>query len=187
MEKLIFRGAQVLLDGRLTETDVRIAQGRIDAVGRGLDGGDVMRVEGYLLPGLIDEHIHGIAGHDTMDGVQAVLGMAKQLVRHGVTSFLPTTMNSGIEPTRASLAGVAAAMRENVDGADIPGAHMEGPFLCEKYKGAQDARANLAPSVENFARLTGADASIVRLITLAPELPGAEDFIRTVRGVGYRL
>ena len=80
MEKLIFRGAQVLLDGRLTETDVRIAQGRIDAVGRGLDGGDVMRVEGYLLPGLIDEHIHGIAGHDTMDGVQAVLGMAKQLV-----------------------------------------------------------------------------------------------------------
>lgn len=184
MEKLIFRGAQVLLDGRLTETDVRIAQGRIDAVGRGLDGGDVMRVEGYLLPGLIDEHIHGIAGHDTMDGVQAVLGMAKQLVRHGVTSFLPTTMNAGIEPTRASLAGVAAAMRENVDGADIPGAHMEGPFLCEKYKGAQDARANLAPSVENFARLTGEDASIVRLITLAPELPGAEDFIRWAAGRG---
>ena len=184
MEKLIFRGAQVLLDGRLTETDVRIAQGRIDAVGRGLDGGDVMRVEGYLLPGLIDEHIHGIAGHDTMDGAQAVLGMAKQLVRHGVTSFLPTTMNAGIEPTRASLAGVAAAMRENVDGADIPGAHMEGPFLCEKYKGAQDARANLAPSVENFARLTGEDASIVRLITLAPELPGAEDFIRWAAGRG---
>ena len=184
MDRIIFRGAQVLLDGRLTETDVRIAQGRIDAVGRGLDGGDVVRVEGYLLPGLIDEHIHGIAGHDTMDGAQAVLGMARQLVRHGVTSFLPTTMNAGIEPTRAALAGVAAAMRENADGAGIPGAHMEGPFLCEKYKGAQDARANLAPSVENFEKLTGEDAGIVRLITLAPELPGAEEFIRWAAGKG---
>ena len=184
MDRIIFRGAQVLLDGRLTETDVRIAQGRIDAVGRGLDGGDVVRVEGYLLPGLIDEHIHGIAGHDTMDGAQAVLGMARQLVRHGVTSFLPTTMNAGIEPTRAALAGVAAAMRENAGGADIPGAHMEGPFLCEKYKGAQDARANLAPSMENFEKLTGEDACIVRLITLAPELPGAEEFIRWAAGKG---
>ena len=184
MDRIIFRGAQVLLDGRLTETDVRIAQGRIDAVGRGLDGGDVVRVEGYLLPGLIDEHIHGIAGHDTMDGAQAVLGMARQLVRHGVTSFLPTTMNAGIEPTRAALAGVAAAMRENADGAGIPGAHMEGPFLCEKYKGAQDARANLAPSVENFSKLTGEDAGSVRRITLAPELPGAEEFIRWAAGKG---
>lgn len=184
MDKIILRGAQVLVDGQWTENDVRIAQGKIDAVGRGLDGGDVMRVEGLLLPGLIDEHIHGIAGHDTMDGAQAVLGMARQLVRHGVTSFLPTTMNAGIAPTRAALAGVRAAMCENAEGANIPGAHMEGPFLCEKYKGAQDARANLLPSAENFEKLTGEDVDIVRLVTLAPELPGAETFIRWATGRG---
>ena len=64
----------------------------------------------------------------------------------------------------------------------IIGAHMEGPFLGEKYKGAQDARANLLPTVQNFELLTKDCAEAVRLITIAPELEGAEEVIEVLKG-----
>ena len=184
MEIMILRGAQVLVDDAFVEADVAVENGQIAGVGTGLEG-DVLKVSGYLVPGLIDEHIHGIYGNDTMYGAQAVQGMAQRLVRHGVTSFLPTTMTAGVEATHAALMGVREAMQDNRDGACIVGAHMEGPFLGEKYKGAQNARANLLPGVENFERLTEGCADVVRLITIAPELEGAEDFVRyaVARGI----
>lgn len=177
MEKLVIKGAQVLVDDAFIEADVAIENGKIAGIGRDLQG-DAMYVSGYLVPGFIDEHIHGIYGNDTMYGAQAVKGMAQRLVQHGVTGFLPTTMTAGIEATNAALNGVAQAMQDNADGACIIGAHMEGPFLGEKYKGAQDARANLLPSAENFERLTAGCGDIVRLITIAPELDGAQEFVR---------
>ncbi len=184
MERFVLRGAQVLYGGSFGEMDVAVEGGRIAQVGQRLNG-DVLRVEGYLLPGLIDEHIHGICGSDAMQGAQAVEAMSRSLVRHGVTSFLPTTMNAGVEETRAAVEGAKEVMRAGSPGAFVAGVHMDGPFLGEKYRGAQDSRANLPPSMENFARLAGGAADVVRLITVAPELPGAQDFIRaaTRRGI----
>lgn len=186
MDKIVFRGAQVLYAGQFIEADVAVANGRIAGIGRHLEG-DVLSVEGYLVPGLIDEHIHGIHGCDTMSGAQDVIQMARCVVQHGVTTFLPTTMNAPVEETHAAVQGVKDAMLAAGPGADIAGVHMEGPFLSEKYKGAQDARANQLPSMENFQRLTDGTQEIVRLMTLAPELPGAEAFIRAAAAQGIRI
>lgn len=186
MDKIVFRGAQVLYAGQFIEADVAVANGRIAGIGRHLEG-DVLSVEGYLVPGLIDEHIHGIHGCDTMSGAQDVTQMARCVVQHGVTTFLPTTMNAPVEETHAAVQGVKDAMLAAGPGADIAGVHMEGPFLSEKYKGAQDARANQLPSMENFQRLTDGAQEIVRLMTLAPELPGAEAFIRAAAAQGIRI
>lgn len=186
MDKIVFRGAQVLYAGQFIEADVAVANGRIAGIGRHLEG-DVLSVEGYLVPGLIDEHIHGIHGCDTMSSAQDVTQMARCVVQHGVTTFLPTTMNAPVEETHAAVQGVKDAMLAAGPGADIAGVHMEGPFLSEKYKGAQDARANQLPSMENFQRLTDGTQEIVRLMTLAPELPGAEAFIRAAAAQGIRI
>ena len=186
MDKIVFRGAQVLYAGQFIEADVAVANGRIAGIGRHLEG-DVLSVEGYLVPGLIDEHIHGIHGCDTMSGAQDVTQMARCVVQHGVTTFLPTTMNAPVEETHAAVQGVKDAMLGAGPGADIAGVHMEGPFLSEKYKGAQDARADQLPSMENFQRLTDGTQEIVRLMTLAPELPGAEAFIRAAAAQGIRI
>ena len=178
MDRKVLRGAQVLIDGEFKAVDVAVENGMITQVGEQLQG-EVMQIEGYLLPGLIDEHIHGIYGHDTMYGADAVIGMSRRLAMHGVTGFLPTTMNAGVEETHAAVMGIKQAMlNQPEDGAVIIGAHMEGPFLGEKYKGAQDARANLLPTVQNFELLTKDCAEAVRLITIAPELEGAQDFVR---------
>lgn len=185
-DTLVLRGAQVLCEGRFEDVDVAICEGRISGVGMHLTG-DVLRVSGYLVPGFIDEHIHGIYGSDTMQGAQAVQNMAQRLARHGVTGFLPTTMNAGVEETHAAVQGIYEAMQAGGDGARIVGAHMEGPFLGSVYLGAQDAHANLAPTMENFARLTGEAASIVRLITVAPEVEGAQELIRALSARGIAV
>lgn len=178
MSRMVLRGAKVLLNGIFAEKDVAVENGKIAQIGDALQG-EVKLVSGYLIPGLIDEHIHGIFGNDTMYGADAVVGMSKRLVMHGVTGFLPTTMNAGVEETHAALMGVKQAMQNQPEnGAVILGAHMEGPFLGKKYKGAQDARANLLPCAENFEKLTKDCEEVVRLITIAPELAGAEAFVR---------
>lgn len=178
MSKLILRGAKVLIEGVFEDRDVAVENGIIAEIGKNLKG-EIMNISGYLLPGLIDEHIHGIFGNDTMYGEEAVIAMSRQLVKHGVTGFLPTTMNAGIEETHKAVMGVKKAMQaQPEDGAVIIGAHMEGPFLGEKYKGAQDAKANLLPGKENFEKLTDGCADAMRLITIAPELEGAQEFVK---------
>ena len=185
-ETLVLRGARVLREGSFLDADVQIRDGRISAVGEGLEG-DVLRVCGDLVPGFLDEHIHGIAGHDTMRGAHDVLEMSRALARHGVTTFLPTTMNAGPEETNAALRGVKAAMQAGAPGADIAGAHMEGPFLGAAYPGAQKAGANLAPTWENYARLTEGAQDVVRLLTLAPENPGARGLIAALAARGVAV
>lgn len=184
MEIIVLRGAKVLVDGTFSNVDVAISGGRIAGVGHSLPG-DIVHVDGYLLPGFIDEHIHGIYGSDIMQGPQAISNMAARLVRHGVTSFLPTTMNASVEATRAAVDAVKAVKLAAGVGADVAGVHLEGPFLGEKYKGAQDAQYNLLPTLANYERLAGDGADIVRLITIAPELDGAKELTRALvsRGV----
>ena len=178
MSKTVIKGAQVLVDGAFIDAEVQLENGVITAIGQNLEG-EVIAAEGYLLPGLIDEHIHGIYGSDTMYGAEAVCNMSRRLAMHGVTGFLPTTMNAGVKETHDAVMGVKLAMQQQPeDGAVILGAHMEGPFLGEKYKGAQDARANLLPGADNFEKLTEGCGEVVRLITIAPELEGAEGFTK---------
>ncbi len=140
----------------------------------------------YLLPGFVDVHIHAFLGKDTMSGEEAVRHMSRELKKCGVSAFLPTTMSASLEDTKAGLAGIDAVMKNpEPDGAIVLGAHMEAPFLSAHRCGAQVASYFIPPTMEAWLEMTGEFASAVRIITLAPELDGAENWIReiTARGV----
>lgn len=130
-----------------------------------------------LRAGLVDIHSHGCAGHDTMDG-DALAEMARVYRAHGVTTWYPTTMTEAPEKIAAAL----AQDRDVPGGAYMPGFHVEGPYINEKYKGAQAAEYIVPPDVDAFLSYkTGA------LVTVAPEMPGALDFIRAVTKKGVRV
>lgn len=161
----------------LRDITVRAENGRIVSIKQ--EGG--ASKPGMLLPGLIDVHIHGARGCDTMRGERDVRGMANALVQDGVTSFYPTTMNASPAVTNAALRGVMAVMQVQEEmGACVLGAHMEGPFLNAEHKGAQDEKANLLPTLKRFDALIRDAEACVKLITLAPELEGAMELIRVL-------
>ncbi len=174
-------GGTAFVGGVLARADVRLRGGRIAEVGalapetgeREIDARDL-----YVLPGFVDLHIHGFAGHDCMRGAQDVYAMRRALLREGVAAFLPTTMSAPEEETRAALRGIEAALRGSISeaGAAALGAHMEGPFLSPEYAGAQRRDALLPPSLAAYERLTRG-VSCVKMLTLAPELPGAMETI----------
>ena len=128
----------------------------------------------YLAPGFIDMHIHGCAGADTMDAEGAALAVLSQkLPQTGVTAFLPTTMTLPLEVVTLALERVRGKMGHS-PGAEILGCHFEGPFINADYKGAQDAQYIINPS---FTKIIDY-ADVIKVATVAPELPGSLAFIR---------
>jgi N-acetylglucosamine-6-phosphate deacetylase len=138
----------------------------------------------YLLPGLIDCHVHGADGHDVMDGsVSAFDAISRALAREGVCSFLPTTMTASAKEIESVLEIIPKAMKETT-GASILGLHLEGPFIAAEKKGAQMAKACLPPSQKLFSHWQKKAEGAIKLITLAPELTGSLSFIKQLRREG---
>lgn len=130
----------------------------------------------YILPGLIDIHIHGYKGKDIMDGeLNSIEYVAKEIVKCGVTSFLPTTMTLSKTDIRRALNTIRIYMKNNINtGAQALGVHLEGPFINKEYIGAQNLNYIMLPD-KNL--IEGFD-DVIKIITLAPELEGAMRFIR---------
>ncbi|MBE6768493.1 MAG: N-acetylglucosamine-6-phosphate deacetylase [Ruminococcaceae bacterium] len=148
-----------------TLTDITVNDGVITHVGKtSLEGEDLGGAR--VVAGLLDIHTHGCVGEDLMYGDLAAIARYERA--HGITAFLPTTMAAPIEEIRR----VTAECPVVEDGAVILGYHMEGPYLAEKYKGAQPASVLKAPDLAEFATLPH-----VRVVTVAPELDGAVEFI----------
>lgn len=139
----------------------------------------------YVAPGFLNVHIHGCKGSDTMDATQEALGaMQAFLPRTGVTSFLPTTMTCAWQEIAAALTAVRTAMQTPRAGAQVLGAHMEGPFISPAKKGSQ-AEENILRA--DYARLAPF-ADVVRIVTLAPEeLPEGSDFLARCRAAGIHV
>lgn len=172
--------------------DVRIRDGVIAEAGADLraePGEKEMDLAGdYLLPGFVDVHIHAFAGRDTMQGEEAVRAMSRELRRIGVAAFCPTTMSADPEETLRAVRGIRAVMdRPEPAGARVLGAHMEAPFLQETKAGAQRKEFFSDPSMEALEQLTGGDIGAVKLITIAPEKPGSEAFIRQATAAGIHV
>lgn len=148
------------------------------------DTDTVFDAEGnVLLPGFIDVHIHGADGCDTMDATpEALAALATFKVRHGVTGFLPTTMTAPVADTLAAVANVAAAGASPGDGARVLGVHLEGPFISPVFPGAQKAEDIRLPDLAELRALV--EAGPVRMITLAPEQPGADALMAWLREQG---
>lgn len=162
-------------DFRWEQADLAIENGKIAAIGR-LQGAGEDFSGCRILPGLIDLHIHGCAGADVTGGdPHAIETVSRHLAACGVTSFCPTTMTLPEAQLAESLRAIAAAIGAE-PGAYIHGVNLEGPFLSPDKKGAQAADYLQLPSLPLVARL---DAICpIRLVDLAPELPGAMAFIR---------
>jgi N-acetylglucosamine-6-phosphate deacetylase len=132
----------------------------------------------YISPGFIDLHIHGSGGKDTMDGnIEDLKVISKAIAKNGVTSFLPTTMTMSKEKIYKALDTIKKGMKMNLGGAKILGAHMEGPFINENYKGAQKDDYILEPYYEFIKSYE----DIIKIITIAPEKDYNFEFIKSIK------
>lgn len=149
-----------------------------------------------VVPGFIDLHVHGGGGADFMDAtVPALRKVASTHARHGTTSLLATTMASDWQ----HLGRVASTIKESrlqetegdaeqkPVGAQVLGLHLEGPYLNPKYAGAQPVECFKNPCVEELARFFSKHGGVLKLVTLAPELPGSSRVISYLREKGIRV
>ena len=126
----------------------------------------------YISPGLIDIHIHGNMGKDTMDSTdESIETISKSIMRHGVTSFLPTTMTMDKEHVYDALEVIKKAQNRKLEGAQVLGAHLEGPFINENYKGAQNEKFIINSKYEFIKEYK----DVIKVITYAP------DFTREIK------
>jgi len=139
----------------------------------------------WVAPGLIDVHVHGGAGRDTMDATpEALHGMARFFARHGVTCYLPTTVAASSQATLAAAENVARCPQPG-DGAHHLGVHLEGPYLNPDHRGAQPLEHLRDPDPEEYDAWLA--TGCVRLITVAPELDGALALIAQWVGEGVEF
>jgi N-acetylglucosamine-6-phosphate deacetylase len=132
---------------------------------------------GWLLPGFIDVHVHGSAGADTMDATpDALRTMARFFATRGVTGFLATTMTHSRAAITTALENIAACMGAPTGGAALLGAHLEGPYINLKLKGAQDGRYVRTADPAEYAHWL--DLNVIRQVTVAPEFPENVAFMR---------
>ena len=169
-------GSVLIEDGKIKEINPKSISDNLDII----DGSGL-----YLSPGFIDVHIHGAGGYDTMDGTfDAINEISKTIVKHGTTSFTPTTMTVSIEDINKSMLSIKKAKDNGTDGAIVLGAHLEGPFISPKAIGAQNPNYLVEPTIENFnAMVKNAEDAVVS-ITIAPEIPGAKELIKILSEKG---
>ena len=139
-----------------------------------------------VLPGFVDQHIHGAGGSDGMDGtIKDISTIANTIASEGTTSFLVTTMTQSPENITKALQAVKAYKEANpADGARVIGVHLEGPFIAAKHKGAQPLEYVKNPDIQAFDEYNAASGNSIRIVSLAPETEGAEEFIKHLTGLG---
>ncbi|CAA7602239.1 N-acetylglucosamine-6-phosphate deacetylase [Acididesulfobacillus acetoxydans] len=212
MKNMKIGGARLVLpDGVYPDGEVWFSGGKIDRVLRSRAPGPSPEVEwdlngDFLVPGLIDTHVHGAGGFDTMDGTTAALDAVRgALLREGTTAFLATTMSAApgeilqvLSELRARFAANAGAGRAGENfcraedrataGAEFLGVHLEGPFLSPNYKGAQAAEGiwpeDSVGAADFVRRIVHDYPGLVRILTLAPERPDARELIEACRDGG---
>jgi N-acetylglucosamine-6-phosphate deacetylase len=173
----------VIIQGRVVTPD-RVTPGRV-----GVDDGRITAVEAgdprdrhWIVPGFVDLHNHGGGGHSFTAGHTDAAGRAAAFhLRHGTTTLLASLVSGPYETTMAAIAGLAPL----VDSGVLAGVHLEGPYLSPARRGAHDPAYLRHPPHAELSELVGACRGAVRMVTLAPELPGALDAIRLLadRGV----
>jgi N-acetylglucosamine-6-phosphate deacetylase len=144
-----------------------------------------------IVPGFIDLHIHGAAGHDVMESSrEALAAISAAVARHGTTSLVATTVTASEEVTARAAETVARCMQHAAcegrgrAAAEILGLHFEGPFISPARRGVHPEEYIAAPSIPFLRRILAAANGTARILTLAPELPGAGELIGDAAGAG---
>jgi len=191
--KSLFDGSRLFDDPVVALEDGRVASISTRAAGALPAGARILDFPGATLaPAFFDIHIHGAAGHDVMEATADALGaVGSFLASRGTGSFLATTVTAPLDATLRAVEGLAKLIERPGSNASarILGIHLEGPFLSHEKRGVQPAEHLLKPSIATFDKLVDAGQGHVRLITIAPELAGAEELTAhaTRRGVRVSL
>ena len=197
---IILAGGDLVLPDRiLTNASLLVEDARIAAIepGARLDPAGATIVDAshcFVVPGFVDVHVHGVEGHDTLDGGAAIAEIASRLPRYGVTAFCPTTVACPPQELRAVLQQIkeARAARPAASARVLP-AHLESNFINPEYRGAQPAACLRLPAEAREGEFTANDIlQVIRscrpdvgIVTLAPELPGAIELVRSLVTAGH--
>ena len=191
MKTLIVNGTIFTPDERIEGHSIVVENGQIagiEANNQAIRCDNKIDALGYsIIPGLIDIHMHGAVGFDTMDAsAQAIQSMARFLVSHGVTSFLPTTITASNRDILAAIDNVAHTPPA-INAAQHLGIHLEGPYLSAEFRGAQPLKYIRAAHADEYNKWF--EDQSVRLITVAPEVDGVPDLIRfgVSKGVEFAI
>lgn len=179
-----FKNSWIVTEDGLTKTNLIIKDGKIASLGNEVTEGLFELPDNLVvLPGFIDEHIHGAAGSDAMDGTTEDLAkIANALASEGTTGFLATTMTQSPENIKQALAAVKEYRDDNPPtGAAILGVHLEGPFIAKEHIGAQPLEYVAKPCVATFQEYEQASGNSIKIVTLAPEVEGALDLIKYLK------
>jgi N-acetylglucosamine-6-phosphate deacetylase len=195
---VVFRGSVVLADRILSSGEVRLRAGRIVSVGPAeepptTDTDRITTVDGYLAPGYIDLHVHGGAGADFMDGTSEAVGrvLAAHL-KHGTTGLVATTTAARHEQILATLAacrphwrpGRSPEERSSPGQARLLGVHLYGPYFRAEARGCHPGGPIRPPQPAEYEQYLA--GGLVATASVAPELPGAERFVRSCLANGVR-
>jgi N-acetylglucosamine-6-phosphate deacetylase len=173
---------QGVIRGGLEIVNGRIAAVQGDAIAAAHAGENGRPV---LLPGFIDTHVHGGGGRDTMEGGDAIATIARRHARHGTTALLATTMTAPIGEIEAALKALGPICRERgAQSARVLGVHLEGPYISPDRLGAQPAHA-IPATLQEVQRLN--DFAPIKVLTIAPEMPGHLALIGPLRDAGIRV
>lgn len=175
------KNATVYVEGKgLVKTTVEFDE-IIRKIGKKSKAEEIVLPENAIvLPGFIDQHIHGAGGSDGMDGrVEDIKNIAQTVAKEGTTSFLVTTMTQSKENILKAMQAVKA-YRESAPetGARVSGIHLEGPFIAAAHKGAQPLEFVKEPDIATFDEYNTASGNAIKVVSLAPEVEGADEFIR---------
>lgn len=194
----IYAGAILTPHEELRDTLILVEDGKIT----GLGPRDEVRVpadavhyaagDKIVVPGFVDIHIHGAGGHDVMEGnARSLDRITSTVARHGTTSILATTVSAPFEVTCHSLQGIARHIRnrEKLEdnsrrAAEIIGIHLEGPFINKTRRGVHPSDVLARPSAQIFSEFKEAADGLIKIVTIAPELPGALELISSVASDG---
>lgn len=170
---MIFKNGNVLCgDFVFRKVDIKVEDGIIKEIGENLSGDEVFDLEGdYLLPGLIDEHFHG-ANNCTVYSADTdeIVRLAEYEASQGVTAITPTLSSYSDELMLRAIDAVKEAAREEHNGSEILGIHLEGPYLSHEYKGAHVPENLQIPTPEKLKQHIDRGEGAVKLLTIAPEI-----------------
>lgn len=184
----------VFINEKFEKKDIRITDGVFRCIAEpgtlaAEHGEEVVYAEGsYVLPGLVDIHSHGRAGEDfSFVTEEKIQKLCDSYAACGVTAVLGTTMTNRKDCVEDSMQAMGAYRQKKHSGAKLLGVHMEGPFLGKDKKGAHDVQYLTPPDAVWFDKVHGLSGNGVRLITIDPCLPGAEEFIRKCKAEGVTV
>lgn len=179
-----FINAKVYVEGKgVITTNIGFENGKIAYIGdcaEGIEAIATLSDDQVIVPGFIDQHIHGAAGCDAMDGTVEALGaIANAVAKEGTVGFLATTMTQSPENISKAMVAVKDYKEANApEGAEVIGIHLEGPFISTKHVGAQPIEYVVDPSVDVFKDYEAKSGDSIKLVSMAPEVEGAEALVK---------